>query len=101
MGRMLKAATRVSKIALRSAGEIPEGAMAFSFASPHEEFFTADITVKQVDIPTTEEPSGPCTVPLSKVSATTPPFAIFVSRALNGLAPTGRNSRKKPRKNNE
>ena len=50
---------------------------------------------------TTEEPSGPWTVPLSKVNATTPPFAIFVSRALNGLAPTGRNSRKKPRKNKE
>ncbi|CBY23005.1 unnamed protein product [Oikopleura dioica] len=50
---MLKAATRVSKVALRSAAEIPEGAMAFSFASPHEEFYTADITIKQVDIPTT------------------------------------------------
>merc|ERR1712035_241329 len=32
--------------------EIPEGAMAFSFSSPFEQYFDKDVTIKQVDIPT-------------------------------------------------
>mmetsp|Transcript_22079 Transcript_22079/g.71462 ORF Transcript_22079/g.71462 Transcript_22079/m.71462 type:complete len:277 (+) Transcript_22079:195-1025(+) len=43
-------------------------------------------------------PFSPPTVPRSSVNATTPPFAIFESRASAGFAPLGRNSRKKDRK---
>merc|ERR1712157_239043 len=32
--------------------EIPEGAMAFSFSSPFEQYFDNDLSIKQVDIPT-------------------------------------------------
>merc|ERR1712134_45680 len=32
--------------------EIPEGAMAFSFSSPFEQYFDHDVTIKQVDVPT-------------------------------------------------
>merc|ERR1712212_757144 len=48
---MLRAATR-SATALRRAAEIPAGAMAFSFASPIQEFYTASLDITQVDIPT-------------------------------------------------
>merc|ERR1712018_684751 len=48
---MLRAATR-SAIPLRRASEIPAGAMSFSFASPIQEFYTANQDVIQVDIPT-------------------------------------------------
>merc|ERR1712046_536438 len=49
--RMLRAATR-SAVVLRHAAEIPAGAMAFSFASPYEEYYKSDIEITQVDIPT-------------------------------------------------
>jgi len=35
-----------------SSVEIPEGAMAFSFSSPFEQYFDHDVTIKQVDVPT-------------------------------------------------
>merc|ERR1712227_252563 len=49
--RMLRITAR-SVQAARKASEIPAGAMAFSFASPIEEFYSRNTEVTQVDIPT-------------------------------------------------
>merc|ERR1712134_149245 len=46
MGIVNKSVRRASSV------EIPEGAMAFSFSSPFEQYFDHDVTIKQVDVPT-------------------------------------------------
>jgi len=51
---MFRLATRsvVNQVRRASSVEIPEGAMAFSFSSPFEQYFDHDVTIKQVDVPT-------------------------------------------------